>query len=118
MADEDFTITNFGRQLKGRQAHVDAGFDCLSESAMRSRFWQYLVFLKDCGFLVEEVVADESQIKGETSLKRSDLTDDGFSFIQKLQDNWIAVLDNRSSRREVAVVLKPRYEKWKKSLSK
>lgn len=74
--------------LEAVQNHTHAGFRHIPDEIIYRRFFQFLDFIQRHGFTVRTIAETLSEITTATSLRNSDLTDDGFRFIQYAQPRW------------------------------
>lgn len=56
---------------------------------MLRRYWQYISFLQRNGFTKRIVAGSVNDISEASELKNSDLTDEGFRFVQYSHDRWL-----------------------------
>jgi hypothetical protein len=106
--EKDFTVCSIAWDLDIVQRHTNAGFDHIPDSIVYRRFFQFLDFIQRHGFTVRIVAASLSDISPSTALRNSDLTDDGFRFIQHAQPRWVSRLyKDRGEQKELQFL-----EKW------
>ena len=86
--EHDFRITCFAWQLDNEANHRRAGFPVVPEETLIRRFWQYLSFLQAQGLTVRVIAESSEDICLETTLRNSDLTDEGYRFAQRFGDRW------------------------------
>lgn len=70
------------------QRHTKAGFEHIPDGLVYRRFFQFLDFIQRHGFTIRTVAASLEDVSLTTALRNSDLTDDGFRFIQHAQPRW------------------------------
>jgi len=68
--------------------HTRAGFEHVPDSLVYHRFFQFLDFIQQHGFTVRTVVASLAEVTPATTLRNSDLSDEGFRFIQYAEPRW------------------------------
>jgi hypothetical protein len=106
--DKDFTICSIKWDLDIVQNHTRAGFDHIPDSLVYRRFFQFLDFIQSHGFTVRTIAASLADVTATTELRNSDLTDDGFRFIQYAEPRWCGRLyKDRGADRELAFL-----ERW------
>jgi aminoglycoside phosphotransferase (APT) family kinase protein len=88
--EQDFSITVFAWQMDNEATHRRAGFPAISPETLTRRFWQFLSFIQAQGFTTHVVASCPAAITAETELRNSDLTDEGYRFVQRYCDRWNA----------------------------
>src|SRR5436853_5614809 len=105
--EKDFTVCSIAWDLDIVQRHTNAGFDHIPDSIVCRRFFQFLDFIQRHGFTVRTVAASLADISPSTALRNSDLTDDGFRFIQHAQPRWAGRLyKDRGEQKELQFLTK------------
>jgi hypothetical protein len=105
---KDFTICSIEWDLYIVERHTKAGFDPIPDGVVYRRFFQFLDFIQRHGFTVRAVAASLSDVNRTTALRNSDLTDEGFSFIQYAEPRWCERLyKDRGAEKEIAFL-----ERW------
>ena len=74
--------------------HVRAGFALVQDDLVRTHYWRYLQFLQQHGYTTRSLVGELSGIGPQTTLWSTDLTLDGYRFVQYSHDRWIGRLMN------------------------
>jgi hypothetical protein len=106
--EKDFTVCSIAWTLDIVQRHTKAGFEHIPDSIVYRRFFQFLDFIQRHGFTVRTVAASLADVSPSTALCNSDLTDEGFRFIQHAQPRWSARLyKDRGEQKELQLL-----EKW------
>jgi hypothetical protein len=106
--EKDFTVCSIAWDLDIVQRHTKGGFDHIPDAIVYRRFFQFLDFIQRHGFTIRTVAASLGDISPSTALRNSDLTDDGFRFIQHAQPRWSARLyKDRGEQKELQFL-----EKW------
>jgi len=90
--EKDFTVCSIAWDLDIVRRHTQAGFDHIPDSVVYRRFFQFLDFIQRHGFTVRTVAASLAEVSTSTALCNSDLTDDGFRFIQHAEPRWASRL--------------------------
>lgn len=86
---EDFRVDSMSMQLDLAASHEKAGFPAIPAETMRRRYWQYLNFLQRHKFTIRIVAANAEDVSENPELRNSDLTDEGFRFVQYSHDKWL-----------------------------
>lgn len=86
--EKDFTVCSIAWDLEAVQNHTHAGFQHIPDDIVYRRFFQFLDFIQRHGFTVRTISETLSEVTTATSLRNSDLTNDGFRFIQYAQPRW------------------------------
>ena len=106
--EKDFTVCSIAWDLDIMQRHTKAGFEHIPDDIVYRRFFQFLDFIQRHGFTVRTVATSLADVSPSTTLRNSDLTDDGFRFIQHAQPRWSARLyKDRGEQSELQFL-----EKW------
>ena len=104
----DFTVDSFAWSLDIEKRHRDAGFPPVAREVLARRFWQFLYFLQEHKFTTRTLARTIDDISEQTTLRNSDLTDEGFYFVQKFHGRWTSrTYDDRGEEKEQAFL-----EKW------
>lgn len=85
---EDFVVCSVAWDLDIVQRHTEAGFEHVPDAIVYRRFFQFQDFVQQHGFTVRMVATSAAQMTPATTLRRSDLTDEGFQFIRYAQPRW------------------------------
>lgn len=110
--ERDFRITTFAWQLDNEANYRNAGFPAVSREILTRRFWQFLSFIHLNGFTTRVIASCLADITPETELRNSDLTDDGYRFVQRYCDRWTARMHKDTGAASEAKFL----VKWLKKL--
>lgn len=86
--EKDFTVCSVAWDLDIVQQHTEAGFEPLPDDLVYRRFFQFLDFIQRHGFTTRTVAGSLEEVSLSTAIRNSDLTDDGFRFIQHAQPRW------------------------------
>lgn len=86
--EKDFTVCSIAWDLDIVQRHTKAGFEHIPDSLVYRRFFQFLDFIQRHGFTVRTVAVSLGDVSLSTALRNSDLTDEGFRFIQHARPRW------------------------------
>ena len=86
--EHDFTIHSLAWDRDIAANFARAGFSVPSDEAIRERFWVYLEFLQAHGFTSHIVAAKKDEVGPVTVIRNSDVTDDGYRFIQSIEKKW------------------------------
>ena len=106
--EKDFTICSIEWDLDIVQRHTKAGFDHIPDGIVYRRFFQFLDFIQRHGLTVRTVAASLPDVTATTALRNSDLTDEGFRFIQYAEPRWCNRLyKDRGPDKEIAFL-----ERW------
>jgi hypothetical protein len=107
----DFTVDSFAWSLDNERRHRDAGFPPVAREVLTRRFWQFIRFLQERRFTSRVVARCVDDISEQTTLRNSDLTDEGFYFVQRFHGRWVSrTHQDRGEEKEEAFL-----EKWYKS---
>lgn len=85
----DFRVDSMSMLLDLAARHEKAGFPAIPAKTMRRRYWQYLNFLQRHEFTLRIVAASAEDVSESSELRNSDLTDEGFRFVQYSHDKWL-----------------------------
>ena len=85
---KDFTVCSIAWDLDIVQRHTQASFEPVPDSLVYRRFFQFLDFIQQHDFTVRTVAASLAEVTPATALRNSDLTDEGFRFIQYAEPQW------------------------------
>jgi hypothetical protein len=86
--EKDFTVCSIAWDLDIVERHTKAGFDHIPDHIVYRRFFQFLDFIQGHGFTVCIIAGSLAEVTAATALRNSDLTDDGFRFIQYAEPRW------------------------------
>ena len=86
---KEFTVTSLAWERDIEQRHRDGGFPAIPDEIIVRRFWQFLRFIQQHGLTVRTVANSLSDVSDSTALRNSDLTDEGFYFIQRFHGRWL-----------------------------
>ena len=89
---KEFTVCSIAWHLDIVQRHTKAGFEDVPDEIVYRRFFQFLDFIQRHGFTVHTVAASLADVTRATALRNSDLTDEGFRFIQYAENRWCSRL--------------------------
>lgn len=85
----DFKITSVQWHIEIEAAHRRAGFSEVKYEVIQRRFWQLLEFLAGHGYMTKPVPASSDEIGPSTVLLNSDLSDEGYAFVQRYEGKWV-----------------------------
>jgi hypothetical protein len=85
----DFTVTSLAWERDFEQRHQRAGFEPIPDEVLVRRFWQFLRFIQQHGLTSRVVAHSAAELSADTALLNSDLTDEGFYFIQRFHGRWL-----------------------------
>jgi hypothetical protein len=86
---QDFKITSVQWQNEIEATHRRAGFPEVKYAVIQRRFWQFLSFLGQRGYLINAMPASLDHVNSKTELLNSDLNDDGYAFVQRFEGKWV-----------------------------
>lgn len=110
--EKDFTVCSIAWDLDIVQNHTRAGFQHIADEIVFRRFFQFLEFIQRHGLTVRTVAESLSDVTPATSLRNSDLTDDGFRFIQYAQPRWSKRLYKDTGAEKEGAVLEQWFGKY------
>lgn len=84
----EFTVTSLAWLRDSVARHVAAGFEIVPDNIVRRRLHQLVEFLQNNAMLTSTMVSTQSDLRDDFSLKNSDLTDQGYYFLQRYIDKW------------------------------
>jgi hypothetical protein len=87
--EKDFTVTSLASERDIERRHREAGFPGVPDEIIVRRFWQFLRFIQHRGLTVRTVASSLADVSDNTTLRNSDLTDEGFYFIQRFHGRWL-----------------------------
>lgn len=112
--EKDFTICSVAWDLEIVQKHTEGGFEHIPDDIVYRRFFQFVDFIQRHGFTTRTIAASRADVSTATALRNSDLTDDGYRFIQHAQTRWIKRLYKDSGEAKEQAFL----ERWLKDFQK
>ena len=86
--EKDFTVCAVAWDIDIIQRHTRAGFDHVPDSVVYRRFFQFPDFIQRHGFAVQTIASSLDEVTQVTALRNSDLTEEGFRFIQHAEPRW------------------------------
>lgn len=86
---QDFKITSLQWDIGIEATHRQAGFPEVAFEVIQRRCWQLLSFLTLHGYLASSVPASPQEVGPGTALMNFDLSDEGYSFVQRNVGKWI-----------------------------
>ena len=86
---EDFRVDSLALLVDIARKQEGAGLPAISQQIMLRRYWQYLSFLQRHGFTTRTIASSLSEVHATAELRNSDLTDEGFRFVQYSHDRWL-----------------------------
>lgn len=87
---DDFRLTCFAWQLEAEENYRQAGFQQIPREVLVRRFWQHIRFLQNNGMTKRVIARGPGDIAPDTTLRNSDLTEEGYLFEQRYGDRWVA----------------------------
>jgi hypothetical protein len=87
--DHDFKIASVQWHVDIEAKHRQAGFHEVQFEVIQRRFWQLLSFLAEHGYMVKPVPAESGEVGLSTVLMNFDLSDEGYSFVQRYEGKWV-----------------------------
>ena len=91
---KEFTVDSIAWIIQREQRFHSAGFPPVPCEVLLRRFWQLVCFLQQRGLTVRQIAGSIADISEESVLRNSDLTDEGFYFLQRFHGRWT----NRASK--------------------
>lgn len=87
--EKDFRVDSLSLLLEIVRKQERSGLPAIPREVMIRRYWQYIDFLQRHGFAVRKVASSLASIDDTAELRNSDLTDEGFRFVQYSHDKWL-----------------------------
>jgi hypothetical protein len=115
--EKDFRVDSVAWSLDSVQRHTAAGFPEIPHEVVVRRFWQYLRFLQSHGLTVRTIVRSQAEVGDATELNNSDLTDEGFRFIQYSHQRWVQRLYKDKGEQKEDGYLEKWYEKFRSEVT-
>jgi hypothetical protein len=84
----DFRVTCLDWELDIERRQVDGGFEPVPREDIVRRYFQFLSFLQTHGMTSRTVCARIEDVGEDAEWRNSDLTDDGFYFVQRFHGRW------------------------------
>ncbi len=109
----EFTVRWVMWDLENVKRHTDAGFDDIPQDAVVDQFWVLIEFLQVNHLTVTTVVHSRDEMTSDTKLMNSDITDDGYYFLQKYSGRYIGRLHNRDSVEKSRAYLSKWFQDYK-----
>jgi hypothetical protein len=104
---QEFTVTSVAWDRDNERIHRNAGFDPIPDEVLLRRFWQFLRFLQTHGLTTRTLCKSIHELSNDTVLRNSDLTDEGFYFIQRFHGRWLnRTRKDRGEEKEEAFLVK------------
>jgi hypothetical protein len=69
--------------------HTRAGFPPIPDELVRTHYFRFLDFLQSHGYTSKQIVKDISNLTPSTTLWSTDLTSEGWRFVQYAHDRWM-----------------------------
>jgi hypothetical protein len=110
--EKDFRVDCVAWSLDIVRRHTDAGFPDIARDVVVRRFWQYLRFLQSHRLTVRTIIRSPAEVDDATELRNSDLTDEGFRFVQYSHPRWVQRLYKDTGEQKEDGYLKKWYEKF------
>jgi hypothetical protein len=86
---EGFRVDSLSMLIDSERRHTDAGFPAIPMEVIRRRYWQYVGFLQRHSFTSRVLASSLADITETSELRNSDLTGEGFRFVQYSHDKWL-----------------------------
>ena len=103
----EFTVTSLAWEREIEANYRRAGFDPIPDAVLLRRFWQFLRFIQQHGLTTRTLATSTADLSDDTALCNSDLTDEGFYFIQRFHGRWLnRARKDRGEAREAAFLTK------------
>ena len=87
--EHDFRVDSLALLIDIAQKQELTGLPAIPRDLMTRRYWQYIDFLQRHGFTCRKIASSPAHIDEAAELRNSDLTDEGFRFIQFSHDKWL-----------------------------
>jgi len=110
--EKDFRVDCVAWSLDIVRRHTDAGFPDITRDVVVRRFWQYSRFLQSHSLTVRTIARSPAEVDDATELKNSDLTAEGFRFVQYSHPRWVQRLYKDTGEQKEDGYLKKWYEKF------
>ncbi|MEM6776420.1 MAG: hypothetical protein AAF670_02115 [Planctomycetota bacterium] len=88
------------------KAHFAASKNADYKARVEQRFRVFVDFLQENGLATRQILASNQPVTDELQIKKSDLTDDGFSVVKAAYDKWLRGLDKGKAITDVTVLKK------------
>jgi len=111
--EKPFRVGTLQWSLDNVANHVQAGFPPVSEGVVRAHFFQYLQFLQRHAYTTRLLVGSLSDLESTATLWSTDLTPEGYRFMQYSHDRWIRRLLNYTDDSRESALL----ERWRKAFA-
>jgi len=85
----EFAITSLAWQRDIEANYQRGGFEPIPDEVIVRRFWQFLCFIQLHGLTTRTVASSPTELSDDTILHNSDLTEEGFYFIQRFHGRWL-----------------------------
>ena len=106
-SSKDYDVSSLDRLTKIADIHERAGFPPIPKETMHRRYWQYIRFLQVHGFTTRIIASSINEMSLDTKIKNSDLTDEGYRFMQYSHDKWISrTYKDQGEEKEEKMLLK------------
>jgi hypothetical protein len=86
---KDGRVTSLAWEIDIEKRFADAGFDPVPREVLVRRYFQFLSFLQRQGMTSRIVCARIEDVDENSEWRNSDLTDEGFYFIQQFHGRWL-----------------------------
>jgi hypothetical protein len=87
--EHDFKIGSVQWDIDIEANHRQAGFPEVKYEVIQRRFWQLLNFLAEKGYMIKSVPAALEEVVPSTALMNLDLSEEGYSFVQRHEGKWV-----------------------------
>jgi hypothetical protein len=85
----EFMIASVQWHINVEANHRQAGFPEVRYDVIQRRFWQLLSFLDQQGYMVRSIPESIEDVGPSTALTNFDLSDEGYSFVQRYEGKWV-----------------------------
>jgi hypothetical protein len=73
---------------------------------IKTIFETYIRFLQDAGLTTRTFLQPEDDLPSDVRIRRSDLTDEGFEFVKRVQNNWLMSKDRGRPLTDISLLEK------------
>lgn len=103
----DFRVTSLAWEIDIEKRHTDAGFAPVPRDVLVRRYFQFLNFLQKEGMTDRIVCARIEEVGEQSEWRNSDLTDEGFYFVQRFHGRWLnRTHEDRGEQKEEAFLMR------------
>ena len=85
----DFVVTTVWEELAIERLHQSAGFAPVPRGIVMRRFFTFVDFLQKNGLTTQTIMPSSLLVNEFSELCRSDLTDEGFTFVAACHGKWL-----------------------------